>query len=264
MRGKDESTTQSKTRDDAQITLASGFRQKTPKSCVAPTSENFTKDGQTQGQQMVLDMNLDPVTLTAHPSDDNNMNGLSTGLETIPPSETTPDLSDLSCTQGNFETVQNIFDMPDAFLGECLPYEDVNDPEPRGIVADCAPVPSMFPIPNRNVESTSSSSSHHSEEVESFQRRRSTLLSPRARPWYEPHMQRAAFQMSSTSLPPLSHTRAFGREKLESKIDVAILSVIKLYESGVYLDLLHEDSRIQAELENLRSRLHRLIQADAK
>lgn len=44
--------------------------------------------------------------------------------------------------------------------------------------------------------------------------------------------------------------------KLEVKIDAAISSLKKLYESGVYLDMIKEDPTLTADIENIRQRIH--------
>jgi len=43
--------------------------------------------------------------------------------------------------------------------------------------------------------------------------------------------------------------------KLETKIDHAISSLVKLYESGVYLDMLREDPSLTNDLETIRQRI---------
>jgi len=43
--------------------------------------------------------------------------------------------------------------------------------------------------------------------------------------------------------------------KLETKIDTAISSLVKLYESGVYLDMLKEDPNLTDDLETIRQRI---------
>ena len=43
--------------------------------------------------------------------------------------------------------------------------------------------------------------------------------------------------------------------KLETKIDTAISSLVKLYESGVYLDMLKEDPSLTNDLETIRQRI---------
>jgi len=44
--------------------------------------------------------------------------------------------------------------------------------------------------------------------------------------------------------------------KLEGKIDAAISALKKLYESGVYLDMIKEDPSLVDDLESIRQRIH--------
>jgi hypothetical protein len=222
---------------------------------------------QQQSQQMVFDLNLNPVVQTASidPSSLDSRSSISDAMSGLESTFCVPSIE----SNGSADTIHQHSSLttPDASFWDYLSSDALNSLASKEANGNCHQDPGTVPSTSvRSVESYFTGPG--GEYFDNFHMNRSDTMMSSHMEFGRPIRSDSNEFRESIPSTGRSYTGArcmeiTARDRLESKIAMAISSIKKLYDSGVYLDLLHEDARIYGDLETLQFRLHGLIQSDS-